>query len=358
MTPRAKVLADVAIAVGALLAMLFEQWVGEKPQPPLSILLTVAMAGSLAFRRRYPLAVAFVNGGALVAQATFFFVGGVYPNSNLVATYSVGAHPDRRRAFVGLGLTVLGVSGYFANVSAPISPLAAMVVFFWSLAWVAGYASTRRQEAADEERDRQAAVAVGEERDRIARELHDLVGHTVSVMVVQAGAARRQLDRDVAQAHRSLVTIEQVGRTALDELDRMLGTMRKSDPELAPQPRLSDIDQLVDRFEGSGLDVSLVVDGAPSTVLPASVELSAYRIIQEALTNTLRHAHATSAQVSIAHRPDGVEVVVLDDGSGGRGSTPGRGLLGIVERVGVFGGDVEHGPAPGGGFRVRAFLPV
>ncbi|HDH03477.1 MAG TPA: sensor histidine kinase, partial [Actinobacteria bacterium] len=195
-----------------------------------------------------------------------------------------------------------------------------------------------------------------EERSRIARELHDLIGHTVNVMLVQAGAARLLIQRDPDRARMGLESLEEAGRSALGELDRMLGILRTETTAHRPQPGLDQLPILFDRFEKSGLHVSYEVTGArpPGAVRP--IELSAYRIVQEALTNTLKHADAGQAEVQIEYTGKGIDIEVVDDGQGGSGFTSGRGLVGIGERAAVFDGHVEHGPVKGGGFRVHAFL--
>jgi len=231
------------------------------------------------------------------------------------------------------------------------------VVFTWLLTWATGYAGARRQERQEGDRRLMRRDAVLDERHRIARELHDLIGHTMSVMLVRTGAARVVLDSDPDKAREILAGVEQTGREALDELDRVLGVLRRDDgPDL--QPGLAALPRLVERTREAGLDVTVQVD-PPQPQLPGSIDLSAYRIVQEGLTNAFRHGRASAAAVVV--RCDGrrVEVEVADNGTGPPpGYQPGRGLLGIAERAAVFGGTVEYGPADGGGFRIRAVLPL
>jgi signal transduction histidine kinase len=220
---------------------------------------------------------------------------------------------------------------------------------------------------AERERDEQARVAVQEERTRIAREMHDILAHSVSVMVVQAGAARRLVARDPGAAGEAAAQVEATGRDALREMRRVVGVLRAGPDgeregvapmELEPQPALCDVAALVDGYRDAGLDVRLRTDGAPRA-LASGVELAAYRIIQEALTNTMKHAGPARAEVRIGFGDDALTVVVADDGRG-PGFEPGRdghGLAGMRERVGVYDGDLDAGPHPGGGFRVRARLP-
>jgi signal transduction histidine kinase len=241
----------------------------------------------------------------------------------------------------------------------------------FTVVWLVGYAlreRAERTEAAEEraaraERDREAAarVAVAEERTRIARELHDVVAHAMSVMVLQVGAVRHGMPERYAEQRQALSNVEQAGRTALVEMRRLLDAMRYDgdDLDLAPHRGLDQLGPLVEDVRASGLDVRLWVGGEPFT-LPAGLDLSAYRILQEGLTNVLKHAHASRADVEVRYHPDEVLVEVRDDGRGtcSGGSGRGYGLVGVGERVKVFGGQLTTGPAPGGGFLLRATMPV
>ena len=214
---------------------------------------------------------------------------------------------------------------------------------------------------AERERDAAARIAVAEERARIARELHDIVAHAVSVMVLQVGAVRHNLPATVAAEDRdALGRVEQAGRTALVEMRRLLGAMRREGDglELAPQPGLDSLDDLLERVGRAGLPVRLHVDGEVSP-LPRAIDLSAYRILQEGLTNALKHASASRADVTVRYGPDELEVEVIDDGAGATTNDGlGHGLVGIRERVKIYGGDMNAGPAPEGGFVLRARLPL
>ena len=211
------------------------------------------------------------------------------------------------------------------------------------------------------ERERQVAAreAVVEERARIARELHDVVAHHVSTMVLQAGAERRAVDSE--ETRDVLEGIEQVGRSALREMRRMVEMLRRDDAdELAPQPRLGEVPLLVDQLRSAGMDVAMTVDGTPRD-LPEGIELSAYRIVQEALTNALKHAGGAGTRVRIGYGTDSLELEILDVGGTGRGAAElsgGHGLVGMKERVSMYGGTFEAGRVPGGGFGVRVLLPV
>jgi signal transduction histidine kinase len=212
----------------------------------------------------------------------------------------------------------------------------------------------------DREREVNARRAVLEERVRIARELHDVVAHHVSVMGVQAGVARRLFDRDPAEAVAAIGSVETASRQAIADLQQLVGVLRRQGDgdDLAPQPSLQRLPELVEHMRQTGLPVELTVKGHQGP-LPAGVELSAYRIIQEALTNTLKHAGPARAAVSVRYGNGAVELEVVDDGQGSppaRPGTGGKGLVGMQERVRLYGGRLDVGPRLGGGFRVHAVL--
>jgi signal transduction histidine kinase len=219
-------------------------------------------------------------------------------------------------------------------------------------------AEAARLEADREER---ARAAVADERARIARELHDAVAHSVSVMVLQSGAVRRALRSDQERERDALLSVERTGRQAVGELQRMLGILRRpgQGPELGPQPSVARVEELVDAVREAGLDVELAVEGAPRPLSPG-LDLSAYRIVQEALTNALKHAAGARVRVRVAFGSAELRLDVVDDGPGaanGRAADGGHGLVGMRERVAVWGGTLDAGPAPGGGYRVLAHLP-
>ena len=217
-----------------------------------------------------------------------------------------------------------------------------------------------RADALEREQEQRARAAVAEERQRIARELHDVVAHAISVIVVQARGGRRMLDAEPAEARGAFDTIERTGQEALGEMRRLLGLLRESEdePALAPQPTLARLEELVQQVRDAGLPVELAIEGEP-TELPPGVELSAYRIVQEALTNALKHAGPAHARVTVRYADDNLELEIADDGSGsaGNGDGGGHGLVGIEERVAMLGGELETGEAPSGGYAVRARLP-
>ena len=246
---------------------------------------------------------------------------------------------------------------------------------FYVLAWSIGRvvrgqeerraAAERHVVRVEMEREEQARSAVVEERARIARELHDAVAHSVSVMVLQAGGVRRLLGDDPAREREreALAGVEEIGRQAVGELHRMLGILRKSDPgaELAPQPSLRRVGELVDQVRAAGLEAALDVQGEPAELAPG-LDMSAYRIVQEALTNALRYAPGASVDVTVAYGRD-LTLEIRDDGARARnGHAPpsgsGHGIVGMRERAALFGGELEAGPVAGGGFLVRARLPL
>ena len=218
----------------------------------------------------------------------------------------------------------------------------------------------RRAQLAERERDVAAREAVVEERARIARELHDAIAHNVSMMVVQAGAERRTLEPESGPTREVLATIEQIGRGALTEMRRLVGMLRSDDGDpLSPQPGLGDLPTLVGQVREAGLPIELHVEGEPRE-LPVGLELSAYRIVQEALTNALKHAGDARATVRVSYAPDSLELEIVDDGAGGppRTAGGGHGLVGMRERVALYGGRFDAGRAPSGGFAIRVLLPI
>jgi signal transduction histidine kinase len=240
----------------------------------------------------------------------------------------------------------------------------------FAVAWVAGFALRERTEQAEaaemraslaeRERDAAARVAVAEERARIARELHDIVAHAVSVMVLQVGAVRHKLPDSLGEDREALEGVERAGRTALVEMRRLLGAMRngEDEAELVPQPGLDGLESLREEIGRAGLPVELHVDGEP-VPLPRGIELSAYRIVQEGLTNALKHARATRADVIVRYRPEELQLEVRDDGIGSSTSDGrGHGLVGIRERVKIYGGEMAAGAANGGGFVLSTRLPL
>jgi signal transduction histidine kinase len=321
-------------------------------------------AALLVLRRSRPLACVIAGSAFMALEFAFFgspegFGVLVIP---MLGSYAVADREDRGRALRGL-LVALAL-GLVWIVRDPLSTTwqqyagASVWLSPWVIAWLLGaYRRTRRLyvEGLVRERDERAVAAVVEERNRIARELHDIVGHSVSVMTVQASAVRRLMRADQAKERAALETVEATGREALAEMRRVLGVLRSGQaPDLSPAPTLDQLDRLADRFRSAGLDVTLDHETA---VLPPGLDLTAYRLVQEGLTNTLKHAGATRAWVRVGCGDGALHVSVRDDGRGGR-CEPGNGLIGMRERVAMYGGALSASQLPGGGFELRAELPL
>ena len=328
--------------------------------------LTLVMAVCLALRRRWPLATYAIGTAALVVGSFLHVATEFMPLATLVGAYSVGLYATRARARWGPVIVVAGVVGYFAGTPGlqntyPVQ--LAYVLLVWLGGWGLGYATARRRE--DQERVRRALEreVIAEERVRMSRELHDVVGHTVNLLVVQAGAARMVLDQDPVQARDLLKGMEDTGRETLTDLDRVLATLRddttrgEGGDTANGAPGLAQLPDLVGRFHDSGVDARLTI--APGLRLPRDLDLAAYRIVQEALTNTLKHAAPCSATVQVERENGSMIIEVSDTGPGvRRADRHGRGLVGIAERVSMCGGVLEHGNGQDGGFRLRAVLPL
>jgi signal transduction histidine kinase len=337
-------------------------------------LLIVAATVPLAARRRAPLLVFAVTTGAVLALPIAHFDAGATPVAVWIALYSLAAHSDLHRSLVGVASVPLVMAIVWASARTEFGwPEYLVNIVIFEAAWVTGnnirtrraYLRELEDRASRLEREREARAerAVDEERARIARELHDVVAHSMSVMTVQAGAARRIIDQDPGRARDALGTIERTGRQALGEMRRILEVLRDraSGGDRAPLPGLDRLPDLVDQLHLSGLPVELLVEGA-ARPLPQGVDLTAYRIIQEALTNTLKHAGPARADVTVRYSSGAVDIEVRDDGRGitaaaNGGPAEGHGLLGMRERVAVFGGRLHAGPRPGGGYQIRAHLP-
>lgn len=341
---------------------------------PLWGALTGAIVGgmALAWRRVTPFATLVVISvawcieilsGVPVQQPVAPFVAIV------VAIYTVTAYASLERLFAALA--VLAIVDAIAVTSQHQGLdnflfgwiwVSASVLVGWIVRGRVQESSRLEQRAAQLEQEREAAErrAVEAERGRIARELHDVISHSLGVIVVQAGAAEEVLRHDPAQAAAAIRAIQETGRRALDEMGHMLGVLRDARDEvgLAPQPGLDDLDSLVAETRAAGLPVELAV-GELGGPLPAGIELSVYRIVQEALTNARKHGGDATARVSVDRRDDRVVVEVVDDGDGAADAEgTGLGLVGMRERVSVFGGTLEATPRPTGGFLVRASLPL
>jgi signal transduction histidine kinase len=328
---------------------------------------------TLLARRRFPFgapavfwlagaAISFADGRLMPYMSTVFVAA-------MAASFLLGNVRDVVEARLGLGIVAGSALIIVYNQPDHGSGELVFITLLFCLCWLGGFAVRNRAEqaeaaetravVAERERDAAARIAVAEERTRIARELHDVVAHAVSVMVLQTGAVRHRLPTSFADDIGALQNVEATGRSALIEMRRLLGAMRTEDDgvELLPQPGLERIEALVSDVAGAGLPVEVHVDGEPFE-LPRALDLSAYRIVQEGLTNALKHARATHAEVTLRYRAGEIGIEVRDDGTGSGGNGSGYGLAGIGERVKIYGGEMSAGPASGGGFVLTARLPV
>ena len=328
----------------------------------------------LLARRRFPFgapaalwllaaAFSFVDGRLLV------FALGTYA-AGLFAAALLGNLRDERQARLGLALVIGAAVIIVYNDPRHAAGEYIFIPAVFALGWLAGFALHERSEQAEaaevratqaeRERDAASRIAVAEERARIARELHDIVAHSVSVMVLQVGAVRHQLPEADAPQRQALSGVEETGRTALAEMRHLLGAMRRDDDdlELAPQPGLDNVDSLLDEVRRAGLPVALHVEGEPFA-LPRAIDLSAYRIVQEGLTNALKHARASQADVTVRYGAAEVQIDVRDDGRGtSKSDGLGHGLVGVRERVKIYGGEMSASSADEGGFLLSTRLPL
>jgi signal transduction histidine kinase len=360
-----------AVAVAQMLLQGSDETSTARPVAAVAALLLIL---PLLLRRRSPFlapawlwllaaALSFLDGRLVVSSA------GVYA-AGLVAAFLIGSLRDERQGRIGLA--IVAGSAAIITLNDPTVALSEVLLVpaVFSLAWLGGFAHRERAEQVDraEERARQAErerevaarIAVVEERVRIAREIHDIVAHAVSVMVLQAGAVRHRLPDDFSDDVEALRGVEDTGRSALGEMRRLLGAMRDDAPELAPQPGLDRLDVLLEEVRRAGLPVELQIDGEPFH-LPQAIDLSAYRIVQEGLTNAIKHAHANHAHVHIRYAAHELRIQVSDDGDGAAdpiGHGDGHGLVGVRERVKLYGGEMTAGGANGGGFRLTTSLPL
>jgi signal transduction histidine kinase len=371
---------DIGLALAVGVFGQLEAWTGLNSthrQGPhwAEALLYAVCAALLAWRRIRPIGV--LVGIVLASTLEFALVGspegmGVLLPS-MVAVYTVARYEEPRRSWWGLLLGVVywvawaGLDPMSRTLPAPQRLLVAVWLAPFVIAWLVGalvritalYTEQRRLT-----RQQSASRAVAEERNRIARELHDVIGHSVSVMTVQASAVRRRLTPDQVVEREALETVEGVGREALAEMRRMVGVLRQEGDraDLEPPPGLDQVERLAEQFRASGLPVDITVTGDAQALAPG-LDLTAYRLVQEGLTNTLRHAqHPRRAEVAIDYRQDRLHLAVRDDGevSGVHSPPPeaGNGLLGMRERVAVYGGELVARVRPEGGFELMATLPL
>jgi len=370
----------VLLTVEAMFEVAFRRGLPDAPRttPWFGVPAIAVLVSPLFARRRFPFAapvafwllavgISFVDGELVTIVTSLFAIG-------MAASFLLGSQRAAVQAQTGLAVAVGCAAVVVYDKPAHTVSELVFIPLLFGICWLAGFAVRERAEqaqaaearAAQAERERDAAtrIAVAEERTRIARELHDIVAHAVSVMVLQVGAVRHKLPDALAEDRDALTSVEQAGRTALAEMRRLLAAMRRDgdDVDLMPQPGLDGLGSLLEEIGRAGLPVRLHVEGEPLP-LPAALDLSAYRIVQEGLTNVLKHARASHAEVTVCYRPDGLRTEVRDDGIGaaasdGVGTGHGHGLVGIRERVKIYGGEMTAGTANGGGFVLSTRLPL
>jgi signal transduction histidine kinase len=369
---------DLLIVVGALEAALEVALEPDELSAPkwFAVPAVAVVVLVLLGRRRHPFAapagvwalaagLSFVDGELVVSTPSLYMAG-------LGASFLLGTLDDLDQGRRGLAVSVAAIATVVFNAPDRSAGDFIFIPGLMAIAWLAGLtvrdrarqadAAQERAAQAEREREEGARRAVFEERVRIARELHDVVAHHVSMMGVQAGAARMVVDRDPAKAKDALEAIEGSSRQAVDELHRLLGFLRQAGEadDLAPTPGVSQLPSLAAGMSDSDLVVEVDIAGEERP-LPPTVDVSAYRIAQEALTNTLKHAGASRADVRLRYRPGAIELEIVDDGSGDgptNATGAGLGLIGMRERAALHGGQLEAGPLPGGGFAVRVTLPT
>jgi signal transduction histidine kinase len=370
---------DIAIALLAIEGMVQVVVGHHSPDAPRTTLWFALPAIAILVlpifvRRRFPFAaptaywllaaaISFVDWRLIPFAVSLFAVG-------MAVAFLLGNLRDARQAGFGLAVVVGGAAIVVYKIHGHGADELVFIPLEFAISWLAGFALRERAERAEaaetratlaeRERDAAARIAVAEERARIARELHDIVAHAVSVIVLQVGAVRHKLPDALADDRDALRGVERAGRTALAEMRRLLAAMRPDgdEAELLPQPGLDGLDSLLEDIGRAGLPVELHVDGEPFP-LPRGIDLSAYRIVQEGLTNALKHAHASSAEVSVRYGLNELQLEVRDDGSGGATSDGlGHGLVGIRERVKIYGGEMTAGTENGGGFILSTRLPL
>ena len=345
---------------------------------PVPAVFAAMVTVALNWRRTYPLAVIVVGASAWTVPVLL----GLVPSEAaltplvalLIAVYSVARHAPTRRAVTGAVVALAASLAADLRMAHPGVSDFGFTAILISWPWFAGYALRShalansaladRAELLEAERDAKALAAVAAERGRLARELHDIIAHCVSVMVVQAGAAEEVIDRQPDRAREALRAVADSGRAALADLRTLLGLLRDSElpPALAPQPGISDLETLAAQVRAAGLPVHLRIEGEPCA-LPPGIDLAVFRIVQEGLTNTLKHAGAAQVTVVVRYQPGSLHVSVTDDGQGtggdcGQDGGAGHGLAGMRERVLLYGGELQAGQLPGRGYQIVARLPV
>ena len=359
---------DILLAAAFLLMTIAEAVFSPDVSSPLTHLVVAGLAlATLAWRRQFPLVVATLIIASNVA---------INPNdqfttllSLVLVAFTIGSETVGPRSYLGLAIVVVPFVAVSVLEGLEPSDLAAALVFLvgpWTVGSAMRQRSMRTAEAIaradllEREQESKAAAAAEQERTRIARELHDIVSHSISVVAIQTQAVRRRLGPEHAREAADLAAVETTAREALAEMRRLFGVLRDNGEaaSLTPQPGLGELDRLLGKVRSSGLDVELEIDGDPYD-LPPGIDLAAYRIVQEALTNALRHSGATHAKVWVKYGPTNLDMVIEDDGGGIKEpATGGHGLVGVRERVALYSGTVRLEAAHNGGVRLSASLPV
>lgn len=363
------VLVAGAVTLASILGPTPGNRVYEDPDA-LSYLLAATVVLPYLLRRRFPFTVFVVSTTALVVYVSLGYNEGALPSMPLVGMYTIGGRCRPWVMAAAFAYSLAGLAFVYADGSARFDPADVMGnAAFYAAALMFGWtirsrrerfdALEERAEALEREKEEESRRAVADERLRIAQELHDVMAHSMGVIAVQAGAGMHVIDRDPAEARKALENISATSRSTLTELRHLLGVLREETDGAgyAPAPGLADLGRLVREIEDAGVAVEVRVHGKLD--LPAGVDLTAYRIVQEALTNVLKHAGPARATVTVRERDGALRIEVRDDGRGVNGRAPGsgHGLIGMRERVAVYGGTLSAGPASGGGFRVTAVLP-
>jgi signal transduction histidine kinase len=371
---------DTTLAALFVVVAQLDVWVlGTVQGPRLTNAVILAFVGSpLAWRRRYPAGALVVTSVAIAAQVLLVPgkppSGFLYAGPILIGAYSVGAYAAWSwRTLASLGAIVVsfdviyasaqGVTGSFSAITGDVMWLVLPLSM-----WLLGHhvrgrrlsaGAAAEQMRVERDREQRRLEALERERARMARELHDILAHSVSVMGVQAGAAEEVLGRDPERARPALRSIQEISRDSIGELRRLLGMLRSDElePSTAPQPRLEQLGALIGRMRQAGLPVALQITGT-RRVLSAGLELTAYRVVQEALTNALKHARPSHVDVGLAYSPDYLEISIDNDGPIVAGNGSGQGLIGMNERVSLYGGTLVAAPNPQGGYHVAARLPL
>jgi signal transduction histidine kinase len=375
--------ADVALAAAFIALMQLEIWVFDDVGTELGVSLLAALVSTvagaaLALRRSRPVVAFAANGLAVYVLIAFTAPSDFYQFTNLIALYSIAVHSRHRATWLALPISIGGVFLYFSRYPNEGEGMTmAMVVLVWVVAWLMGrlWGGVGERERLRVERDlsvelaevRKARLELEEERTSMARELHDIIGHTLNVMLVHAGAARRALPANVGQAEEAIQIIETTGRSAMDDLDRVLGLLRTGGPPRSPLPGIDDLHELAISVSDARLAVTVDIS-TPTASISKPVQLTVYRIAQEALTNVIKHAAATAATVAVGRDGDDLVLDVCDNGrgigaaggdeGGDGGDGQGRGLSGMRQRAEMHGGTMTTSSSEQGGAALRCRIPM